>query len=306
MLFFPFKKRKSIRFAPRSCDRVVVAYVQWPSGLKAIAPFLMLTVLNTRSPETPLVIFFYFMIQGVKTVKNLILTTALLTAAAIPAHAQEITLKPYVGLDLQRSIYSYKNMDLGSGASADGDKIFEDKIDGVNLHFGSRFHKYFGAELGYFRTREEDRNIGAGSSIESGTVLAADAKTKVQMQGVTVDALGYIPITKDEKLELIGTAGATWTKADIKLSQTGLGAESYDKSEWGLRGGAGAQYNFTENLNIRGLVRYQTADFDDSVDRAWTVSTGVNYTFYPTFPPKEAATHTRLLFLWQTSFMSVK
>lgn len=247
-----------------------------PKGHCAVS---IVAVLNTRSPETPLVAFFYFMIQGVKTVKKLILTTALLTAAAIPARAQEITFKPYVGADLQRSMYSYKSEDLGGGASFDYEKVLEDDIDGINLHVGNRFHKYFGAELGYFHSREESKSVAAGSEVGTGVVLTADGKTKLKTQGFTLDALGYLPVTPDEKLELIGTAGATWTKAKLKYDIDGVLSENGTESEWGLRGGAGAQYNFTENLNIRGLVRYQTADFDDLADRAWTVSTGVNYTF---------------------------
>lgn len=211
--------------------------------------------------------------------KKFLLTTGLLAASAFPASAQDITFKPYVGLDLQRSVYSYKNEDLGGGTSLDNNKILEDNLDGINMHVGNRFHKYVGAELGYFHTREESRSIAAGSQIGTGLFLPSDSRTKIKTQGFTLDALGYLPVTQDAKLELIGTAGITWTKASFKLDAPGVATESGSESELGLRGGAGAQYNFTNNLNLRGLVRYQTADFDDTTDRAWTVSTGVNYSF---------------------------
>lgn len=200
-----------------------------------------------------------------------VLATSALSSAAF---AEGLKFNPYVGVDVQRSVYSYKSEDLGGGLTVEGDKIVEDGLNGANIHIGNQFNKYFGAELGYFRSLNEGKNIAAGDDLGNGVIAAADFKTNIKTQGFTLDALGYLPIDQAEKFSLIGTAGVTWTKADIEIAGV-----SADESELGFRTGAGAQYKLADNLNVRGLVRYQTADFDDSADRAWVYSAGLNYGF---------------------------
>lgn len=181
---------------------------------------------------------------------------------AVPAQAEDFTpaFAPYAGFDVVHYNVSYKD---------DGDAFLDDSLNGLNIHIGNRFSQNFGAELGYFRTRNESLN---------GDVGGVPFNSKVQLQGLTLDALGYLPVTTDKAVELIGTAGLSWTKADIKLSAPGV-AEDGDDSEIGFRIGGGAQYNINDQINLRGLIRYNTADFDDSVDRNWVYSAGLNFNF---------------------------
>lgn len=212
--------------------------------------------------------------------KKLLTTAACLAALSFPAHAQEFNFKPYIGFDLQRTAYSYNdNYDIGGGLALDGDAILEDNLDGFNIHVGNRFSKHFGLELGYFRTKEEGKNIANGATVGPGTVATADFSTDVKVHGLTLDGLGYLPLGEQERFELIGTAGLSWSKAEVEATVPGVGSGDVDESEIGFRVGAGAQYNFTDNINLRGLVRYQTADFDDVVDNAWTYGVGLNYSF---------------------------
>lgn len=205
---------------------------------------------------------------------------AVLTMAGTAQAADIKSLNPYVGFDLQRSVYNYNdNYDIGGGLALDGDAILEDALDGVNVHFGIRPHKNFGAELSYFRTREEGKNIASGSTVGPGTVATADFSTDVQVQGITLDGLGYLPLGAEERFELIGTAGLSWSKAEVTATVPGAGSGDVDESEIGFRIGAGAQANLTDHINIRGLARYQTADFDDVADNAWTYTLGLNYSF---------------------------
>lgn len=203
--------------------------------------------------------------------KLLLLTSALLLPAT--AQAQSVVFKPYVGFDIQRTNYAYNsNYDL-DGLSVDGDLVLEDGLNGLNIHVGNRFHENFGAEIGYFRTRQESKDIAAGDVVGDGTVAAADFSTDTQVQGFTLDALGYLPVY--DGVELIGTAGATWTKIEVEVTDS----DDIDESELGFRAGGGIQYTFTEAISARALARYQTADFDDIADRAWTYSLGLNYSF---------------------------
>lgn len=188
-------------------------------------------------------------------------------------------LNPYIGIDLQRTDYDYNsNYGIGGGLALDGNIVLEDALDGFNIHAGIRPHKYFGAELGYFRTKEEGKSIGAGAVIGPGTVAAADFSTDVKVHGLTLDALGYVPLGEQERFELIGTAGLSWSKGELSGTD-GTTTLDVDESEIGFRAGAGAQFNITDRVNVRGLARYQTADFDDVADNAWTYAVGLNFSF---------------------------
>lgn len=216
--------------------------------------------------------------------KKTIFTAAILAVLSLPAQAQEFEFKPYVGFDLQRSLYSYnKNADLGGGVTLNADSLFEDSLNGINVHAGARFHKHFGAEIGYFSTRNESKNIAATDIVGTigGAPVAAGApgRSKVRVQGLTLDGLGYLPLGDQERFELIGTAGISWSRAKANFNTPGVGSTSDKASEIGFRAGAGAQFNVTDKMNLRGLVRYQTADFDDIADRAWIYSMGLNYGF---------------------------
>lgn len=212
---------------------------------------------------------------------KLIATTACLAVLSDPALAGNMTLAPYIGFDLQRTTYDYNDSyDIGGGLALDGDAILEDSLDGFNIHVGNRFHENFGVELGYFRTREEGKAIASGATVGPGTVATADFTTDVKVQGFTLDALGLMPLPETEnRVALIGTAGLSWSKAEVTATVPGVGSGDTDESEIGFRAGAGAAVNLSDEVSLRGLVRYQTADFDGVADNAWTYSLGLNYAF---------------------------
>jgi opacity protein-like surface antigen len=209
--------------------------------------------------------------------KKLLLTTAALMAFVPFAQAQD--LKPYVGIDLQRTLYSYNDSDDIGGTILDDNKILNDVLNGFNLHVGNRFHKNFGAELGVFYNRKATKNISTGDDIGPSTVAAADFSTNVKTYGATLDGIGYLPLGTAQKFELLGTAGLTWTKAKGTIDVPTVGSENLSDSEVGFRLGGGAQFNFTPEASLRGIARYQTADFSNVADHAWTYSVGVNYSF---------------------------
>lgn len=209
--------------------------------------------------------------------KKLLCTAALLAALTSTAQAQE--MKPYVGVDLQRTLYNYNdNIDIGGGAFLNGNTVLNDALNGIGIHVGNRFTKNFGAEFGGFYNREASKSIANGTVVGAGpTVAGGDFTTDVKSYGLALDGLAYLPL--NDKFDLIGTAGVTWTKAKATVVVPGVGSGSDSTSELGLRGGGGAQVNLTDKVSARALVRYQTADFDDVADNAWTYSLGVNYSF---------------------------
>lgn len=184
--------------------------------------------------------------------KKLILTAAMAVALATPARAAEVTgLNPYIGIDLTYNDVGYDN---GLGA------VLDDTLWGGNIYAGIRPHMNWGLEAGYFRTRVGDKNPGV--------------PTKVKAQGFTLDLMGYAPVSEDNRFELIGSAGAVYSKAEA--SAVGL---ALDDSEVSWRLGAGAQYHVTDAVGFRAMAHYQKADYDDSADNIVTYSVGVNYSF---------------------------
>lgn len=213
------------------------------------------------------------------TLNKTLLSVAIGATAIIlstSAHA-ETDLKPYIGFDIQRTNIEYN--DNVDGTGIDAATILEDRLNGVNIHAGIRPHKNIGFELGYFRTSEESKSIANGAAVGGGQTSSAAFDTDIQLSGFTFDALGYLPVDQKGMFDVIGTAGLVYTKAELTANIPGVGSASDDESEIGIRLGGGAQYNINEHFNVRGLARYQTADFDDSADYAWTYSVGLNYNF---------------------------
>ena len=212
----------------------------------------------------------------VSTTACLITLTLCIPAQAAAPNGDDF-FHPYIGFDLQRYSVDYDN---GFDAAMD------DSLNGGNIHVGNRFNKYFGAEFGYFRTEEGNKSVNFDISGITGTPGDVLASTDVKMQGITLDGLGYMPIEDAGKFELIGTAGISWIKADLTLNGTvnGVAGSISDyQSEFGLRAGAGAQYSFTDQVSLRGLVRYQSMKFDSSgfdiTNHALIYSAGLNYSF---------------------------
>lgn len=171
------------------------------------------------------------------------------------AYADDLMFKPYVGVD-----YDYVHANYASGV----DQILDKNINGADFHAGARINQYFGIEGSYLWTADSNKTV-------------TGLKTSVNLTGYTLDGMGYLPVTADKKLELIGTVGISRLRANVQFSGllTGSG------SEWETKGriGTGAQYWLTDKINTRALVRYQAADFSGVVDNAIIGSIGLNYQF---------------------------
>lgn len=183
--------------------------------------------------------------------KRIIFVLCLLVS--MNAYASDFYFKPYVGAD-----YDYTSINYNDNA----DSILSDSLSGGDVHIGARIHKYLGFEASYFDTASSSKNVGI-------------LNTNVKLEGYTLDAMGYLPVA--DKVELIGTAGVSRLKATLSLS----GLLSGTGSDWETKArmGGGAQYWITDNLNVRGLVRYQGANFSGIVNNAVISSLGLNWQF---------------------------
>lgn len=127
--------------------------------------------------------------------KRFFLTTAALAALTTTAQAQDMAWNPYIGFDLMHNKVNYGNDNIAGIAFNWGDEL-DDKLNGLHLHVGNRFHPNFGMELGYFRTEEGSKNQNIDLSALTATPGDVFSGTKVRLQGFTLDALGYIPVAE--------------------------------------------------------------------------------------------------------------
>jgi len=209
--------------------------------------------------------------------KTLLKTTALalcLSAFSFQAKAENLRLnegfffQPYVGVG-----YTRANVDFGTSDGVDWSNHVPKDYNAFNIFAGSRIHKHLGFELGYTHSDEPSRTTtGAGGSV--------NIKTKVK--AYTFDALGYLPLPVNEKVELIGSIGVGEYKMDtnlrVNLVGLGLGTASDRTNETALRLGLGAQYFITDNINVRGMYRYVNLD-KGMLDGANTFSLDISYSF---------------------------
>ena len=221
-------------------------------------------------------------------------------AASPPAtaggEADRWRIRPYVGVDYQHTanrledrLYFGKN-GAGEDTWIDGDKLYDDDLDGINVHVGARLHRNFGVEAAYYHNFESDKTLPAGETV--GTVPGASTytfhqiDTSLESKGITLEGMGYLPLGDTERFELIGSAGLSWTQIDTTFKSPGYGWDFHDKEDAiGFLFGAGGQGFVTEHINLRSMVRYQVVDFEeigimeDFMDGAWIFSLGANYVF---------------------------
>ena len=172
------------------------------------------------------------------------------------ANAMEMEMKPYVGLD-----YVYSMIDADE---IDGVGGVEEDLNAYAINAGVRMHKNFGVEAFFQQAAEGKKNHG-------------DTKVKDKYHAYGLDLIGYMPLGCDEKVELLGSLGMGYYDTEVKVESPSQRLKETDDG-WGWRLGAGAQYNFTENMAARVMVRYADVDVE-GVDNVVDLTAGVRYSF---------------------------
>ncbi|MBR4106612.1 MAG: porin family protein [Alphaproteobacteria bacterium] len=179
--------------------------------------------------------------------KNIALLAAV-SAIALATSANALEFRPYVGAQYNLTSASVKdmpNMDMHS----------------YSVFVGTDYNRYFGTEVFYQNSNKWHKVING-------------EKTKVDFEAYGLDVYGYLPLGCDRVFSLLGTAGIANYDFDI--------ADNNAKGEengLGYRLGAGMQYNITNNIAVRGIVRYIWADKLDNTDHMMEYSLGAKYSF---------------------------
>ena len=180
-------------------------------------------------------------------------TLLLAGVAAFLASNANAELKPYVGLD-----GNYSSLDW----AYDIEDSVEDDYQSLSLIAGTKIVRNFGMEAFYqISNAEKNRDAVAGLNHSRFTAYG-------------VDALGYLPLGCEGKVELI--AGAGVGEYTFKVRNTFDGTTK-DHST-GYRLNAGAQYNIDENWSVRGMYHhvYTQKSYVDAIDE---FSIGIRYNF---------------------------
>jgi opacity protein-like surface antigen len=194
---------------------------------------------------------------------------SLLSSAALAQPTPGLRPSLYAGVDYQHSTIVWEDFHLPTTppTTINGSELFADSFSGAHVHVGGRFGANFGVELGYMWLPKVEKNIGGGNM------------SSLKVQGVTLDAMGYLPIDGMGRFEVIGLVGGAWLEGTAKLNGPSFGTNTDVDPDWNWRAGGGAQYRLSENINLRGLVTYEAARFDGEVDHALNVNVGLNFLF---------------------------
>lgn len=119
----------------------------------------------------------------------------------------------------------------------------DDKDTGYRIYGGYKFNRNLAIEGAY---------VDLGSYPASGTLLGTPFDLKVDIAGLTVQAVGMVPV--GDYVTLLGRAGLIhWSIDSSGQVGGGFGSTSDDGVDLAL--GIGAQFNLTRNFGLR-------ADFD--------------------------------------------
>ena len=156
--------------------------------------------------------------------------------------------KYYIGAD-----YAFDSYDFG-GTLGEAKKSYNSGI----FNMGARMDR-FGVEA-----------FGQWSGKRTKDLTDGKLKTRVDAYGV--DLYGYQPMGCEGKYDLLATIGA----ADYYFKGDGENGKSANRI--GYRVGAGAMYNFNDNISARVVGRYSYIGAK-SLNHAAEVTAGLRYTF---------------------------
>lgn len=214
--------------------------------------------------------------------KNVLVLAVLsaVTVAAPAVFAAEATGNWYVGAGLGRAQASIPDSTItsvlaGTPVTSAATSKNENSTEG-KLFMGYQFNKYVAAEGGYFRLGDFSFN---STTTPAGT-LSGSLKNR---SGYNLDVVGTAPIVEGKFL-LLGRVGVQSSKTSDLFSGTGaaggLANPSPSKNQVSYKYGAGAEYDFTKNVGVRGeWERYRVSDGFSTKMNVNAVTASVLYRF---------------------------
>jgi len=206
-------------------------------------------------------------------------------------------IKPYIGIGYQMSNIRYGSSDLnisGSSVRFDLENHYEKELSNFNLFAGFKMNKNLAIEIGYFKSKEEDKkssytsnccywwDINLNTSFDAGEETL-DATSASKLQIINIDAIYNYPINYINGFNFLALAGISKVDFDTKINflvnDSELSSGSDDQNGYGLNLGLGLEANIYQNISLRGLIKYTTVNGIDYFDDLVNYSLGVKYQF---------------------------
>lgn len=167
----------------------------------------------------------------------------------------------YIGGDGQLRHMDYK--------ANHGHNLFRDDQWGGNIYIGARINCNVGVELGFEKTRTKHRvtSLTEGEIVTGVPVppelAPAEFRNQANITAPHISLIGFFPTCQDSNLLYVGSIGIAWGKAEYTrrtLTMAGIPAQTYTAfSESNLlpRVMGGLQYQFSDNLSVRGTLTWE-------------------------------------------------
>lgn len=200
-------------------------------------------------------------------------------------------IRPYIGLDIAAT-----KMKFGKGKpdyalkdEETGEKYFKDKLNSISAVVGAKVNPNFGIEA-YYQQSSKGKKTSTWTEHYTPTDYETEVgKSTLSYKSYGVDLIAYLPVVQE--FELLAALGlgqydfeAKYTETDTDyhggiVSHTETDVDNKDFDSLGIRLGLGAQYNITNHVALRGMVRYVKLDKDDYVKNLVEASLGLRYLF---------------------------
>ncbi len=188
---------------------------------------------------------------------------ACLFASQAMAETENYFFKPYVGIDYVHSWIDGST--VGNDAYGNSIKLHDDDAGASEISIGAKFHNNFSAEAFYVQSDKIDSNVNVKVLDADNQLQDFSRRIKFKYKAVGLDFISSVPVV--ENFELLGSLGVGYYKVVQKSEITSFAGlpfyaneGSKDSNKWGVRVGFGAQYNITDYLAVRGMVRISRVD----------------------------------------------
>jgi OOP family OmpA-OmpF porin len=200
-----------------------------------------------------------------------------LTVIASPFAVADDSAGWYGGLNIGQSRAKFDDARIGSSLLGGGfttTSITDDNRDAGHKFIGGyKFNRNFALEGAYF---DPGRFGFTATTVPEGALSG-----NIQVKGLNLDAVGFLPIT--ERFSAFGRAGLNYTEARDSFAATGLvnTLSPYpSKRDTNYKLGLGLQYDFTKTLGMRfEAERYRINDAVGSKGDIDFISLGLVYRF---------------------------
>lgn len=169
-------------------------------------------------------------------------------------------IRPYVGLDFGRSTTKFKEKAFSH--------IMEKDYFQGSAVLGAKFNSNFGAEVFYQQSSTETKNI------------IYDEKVETDYSAIGIDFIGYMPTSQE--FELLASLGMAQYNFHVTDKVENRYVKEWEKDSFnttGFRFGLGAQFNLSEYVALRGMIRYVKLNDTDIIKNLTEISLGLRWMF---------------------------